>query len=111
MGRSRRKLFISATVSGFALRLGLPGLADLISLIWDTTRGPLASLTPSGLEIIISLVSLAVFAVVTYLTWEIYLKGARKGKKGLLIVLAGMITGFILGSFLLAVGEDILASV
>ena len=110
MGSSRRKLFVSAMVSGFALRLGLPGLAELISLIWDIAREPLASLTPSGLEIIISLVSLVVFAVVTYLTWEIYLKGARKGKKGLLIVLAGMITGFILGSFLLAPGEDTLAS-
>jgi uncharacterized protein involved in exopolysaccharide biosynthesis len=51
-----------------------------------------------------------VFAVVTYLTWEIYLKGAKKGRKGLLIVLAGMITGFILGSFLLALGEDVLSS-
>jgi hypothetical protein len=56
------------------------------------------------------MVSLVVFAVVTYLTWEIYLKGAKKGRKGLLIVLAGMITGFILGTFLLALGEDVLSS-
>lgn len=111
MGSSRRKLFVSATISGFALRLGLPGLADLISLVWDRTMEPLASLTPSGLQIFISLVSLAVFAIVTYLTWEIYLKGARKGKKGLLMVLAGVITGFILGSFLLVLVEETLASV
>lgn len=110
MGSSRRKLFVSATVSGLTLRLGLPGLAELISLIWDIAREPLASLTPSGLTIIISLVSLAVFAVVTYLTWEIYLRGAKKGKKGLLVVLAGVLTGFILGSFLLAMAEDTLAS-
>jgi len=110
MGNSRQKLFISATISGIALRLGLPGLADLINLFWYTMQGPLASLTPSGLEIIISLVSLAVFVIVTYLTWEIYLKGAKKGKKGLLTVIAGVISGLVLGSLLLAIVADTLAS-
>ena len=110
MGDSRRKLFLSATISGIAIRFGLPGLPDLISLIWETTQWPLASLTPSKLEIIISLTSLVVFALVTYLTWEIYLEGAKKGKKGLLTVIAGMITGFVLGSLLLALAVDALAS-
>jgi hypothetical protein len=110
MRNSRRKLFISATISGIALRLGLPGLADLLNLFWNTIQGPLTRLTPSGLEIIVSLVSLAVFIIATYLTWEIYLKGAKKGKKGLLIVITGVISGFVLGSLLLVIVADTLAS-
>jgi hypothetical protein len=102
MGKSQRKLFISATISGIALSLGLPGLAGLISFVWDTTREPIAQITPSDLRIVISLAGLLVFAVITYLNWEIYLKGAKKGKKGIITVIAGVILGFVLGSFLIA---------
>ena len=106
MGKSRRKLFISATVSGIALRLGLPGLADLISLAWNTAREPVEQITPSHLRIIISLAGLLIFAVIMYLNWEIYLKGAKKGKKGIITVVAGVVLGFVLGSIILGLLVD-----
>jgi uncharacterized membrane protein len=98
MGKSSRKLFVSAVISGISLRLGLPGLADLIALGWDTTRGLLTAVTP---WIVLSLASLAVFLIITYLTFDIYLKGARKGTRGLRIVLAGVICGLVIGSLIL----------
>jgi hypothetical protein len=102
MGKSRSELFLSAVVSGIALILGLPGLADTISLVWETSRTPLEQVVPSGLVSVFSLISLAVFFVITYLNWEIYLKGAKKGKKGVLVVVAGVILGIITGSVILA---------
>jgi hypothetical protein len=98
MGKSSRKLFGSAIVSGISLRLGLPGLADLVESAWDSARGPLSGVTP---RTFISLASLGVFLVVAYLTFDIYLKGARKGTRGLKIVGAGVICGLVIGSLFL----------
>ena len=98
MGKSRRKLFISAMISGIALSLGLPGLADLLSLAWNTTREPIEQVTPADLRIIISFAGLLIFAVIMYLNWEIYLKGAKKGKKGIITVVAGVAVGVVIGS-------------
>jgi hypothetical protein len=107
MGKTRRKLFASAVVSGIALALGLPGLANLIALVWDTMRSPLEKVVPAGMTL--SLVSLAVFFAITYLNWEIYLKGARKGPKGLLAVVAGVLTGIIIGTFILVTVTSVFA--
>ena len=107
MGKTRRKLFASAVVSGIALALGLPGLANLISLVWETMRSPLEKVLPAGM--ILSLVSLAVFFAITYLNWEIYLKGARMGPKGLLAVVAGVLTGVIIGTFILVTVRGLLS--
>ena len=101
MGKARRKIFVSAVVSGIALVLGLPGLADLITMAWETTRSPLEKVVPAGMTL--SLISLAVFFAITYLNWEIYLKGARKGPKGLLAVVAGVLAGAMIGSSILFV--------
>jgi hypothetical protein len=103
MGRTRRKLFASAVVSGFALALGLPGLADLITLVWETTRSPLEKVVPAGMTL--SLISLAVFFAITYFNLQIYLKGARKGPKGLIAVVTGVLTGLVIGSFILVMGR------
>lgn len=106
MGKSRRKLFISATISGIALRLGLPGLADLISLAWNTAREPIEQITPSDLRIVLSVAGLLIFAVIMYLNWEIYLKGAKKGKKGIITVVAGVVLGFVIGSIIIGMLVD-----
>jgi cyanate permease len=108
MGKSRRKLFFSAVVSGIALVLGLPGLADLISIIWEATRLPLEKVTPPELASILSLVSLAVFFTTLYLNAEIFIKGARKGRKGLEIVVAGMVLGAVVGFLILAWARQLL---
>ncbi len=109
MGKSRRKLFLSAIVSGIALILGIPGLADLVGLAWETAKGPLGRATPPELASILSLVSLSVFFFIMYLNGEIFLKGARKGRKGLVIVITGVLVGAGIGLMLLAVGLELLA--
>ena len=101
MGKSRRKLFISATISGIALMLGLPGLADLISLAWNTAKGTIEQVTPSDLRGVISIAGFLIFGVVMYLNWEIYLKGAKKGRKGIITVVAGIVHGLVIGSVIL----------
>jgi hypothetical protein len=106
MGKSRRKLFISATISGIALRLGLPGLADLISQVWDAGREPIEHMTPSELRIVISMAGLLIFGLIMYLNWEIYLKGAKKGKKGILTVVAGIVLGLVIGSIIIGLVVD-----
>jgi hypothetical protein len=103
MGKSHRNLFVSAVVSGIVLVLGLPGLADIISLAWETARPSLEQVVPSGLLSILSLISLGLFFAISYLNWEIYLKGAKKGKKGLVLVLSGVITGMLTGTVILAI--------
>jgi hypothetical protein len=106
MGKSRRKLFISATISGIALRLGLPGLADLISSVWNATREPIERITPANLRIIVSVAGLLIFGILMYLNWEIYLKGAKKGKKGIITVLAGIVLGLVIGSIIIGLFVD-----
>jgi hypothetical protein len=109
MGKARRKLFLSATVSGIALMLGLPGLADLIGLAWESAEGTLEKVTPPDLVSILSLASLVVFFIILYLNVEIFLKGAKKGRRGLEIVAAGILFGACIGLVLLALATQILA--
>jgi hypothetical protein len=101
MSRSNRSLFYSAFISGSALRLGLPGLGNLILVIWETTRPAIQKILVAELQVVITLASLAVFLIATYFTWEIYLKGFKKGRKGLTIVLVGVIGGFVLVSLVI----------
>ena len=101
MGRSRRKLFVSATVSGIALRVGIPGLADLISHVWDETREPVEAIIPQEFKMVITGISLLIFAFTLYLSCEIYLKGVKRGRKGLFTVVAGMVLGFFIGSIII----------
>jgi hypothetical protein len=101
MSRSNRSLFYSAFISGAALRLGLPGLSNLIMVIWETTRPVFQQILVAELQIMITLASLAVFLIATYFTWEIYIKGIKKGRKGLIIVLLGVTGGFVLVSLVI----------
>ncbi len=106
MGKATRRLFGSAVLSGISLRLGLPGLADFIAAGWSATREPLAEVTPVS---VISLVSFIMFLFIAWLTFDIYLKGARKGMKGLRVVVLGVICGIIAGSLVLASAQTLMA--
>jgi hypothetical protein len=94
MRRSDRRLFISALISGVTLRLGLPGLGNLITLAWNMARPQIEAMVSADLQIVISLISFMIFFVALYFTLEIYLKGAKRGRKGLTIVIAGVVIGF-----------------
>lgn len=97
-------------VSGIALMLGIPGIADIIGLVWETTRVQVSRAVSPDLIGYLSLVSLGIFVVITYLNWEIYLKGARKGRKGIVTVVAGVIIGAGIGVVLLAILGRLLAA-
>lgn len=106
MGKATRRLFYSAVLSGISLRLGLPGLADVVTAAWSTTRGPLAAVTPAT---VISLMSFTIFLVIAWLTFDIYLKGARKGTKGLRVVMLGVVSGIVAGSLILVSAARVMA--
>lgn len=110
MGKARRKLFVSAVISGIALVFGLPGLADLIGYAWGVTSTRISGTVPPGLVGFFSLVSLGIFGIITYLNWEIYLKGARKGKKGIITVVSGILVGAFIGIVILGIIRDIVSA-
>lgn len=109
MSRSNRNLFYSAFISGASLRLGLPGLGNLILVIWETTRPAFQEMLMAELQVVITLASLAVFLVATYFTWEIYIRGVKKGGIGLTLVIAGVIGGFVLVSLVIGSLEGIIS--
>jgi hypothetical protein len=89
--------------------LGVPGLADLISLAWNGAEGTLEKVTPPELVNIISMVSLAVFFITLYLNLEIFLRGAKNGRRGLDTVGAGIIFGAFIGLGLPMLAREFLA--
>lgn len=109
MRRSDRRLFISAIISGVTLRLGLPGLGNLIALAWDTARPEIEAMVSADLQIVISLISFAIFFMALYLTYEIYIKGAKKGRKGLTLVIAGVMIGFVATTLALGITYGVIS--
>jgi hypothetical protein len=95
---SRRTLFISALLAGAMFRLGIPGIADLVSYAWILAEPVSRSLLPPGRQGLIALAGLGVLAVVGYLNYDIFFKGAKKGKRGLLLVIYGLFAGILLAS-------------
>jgi hypothetical protein len=95
-----RKLLLAAIVSGFALRLGIPGLGDLITLFWELLHPGLLNYSTTGLSAFVALAGIGVMVLALYLNYGIFLKGLKKGRKGIFIVLLGVALGFLLGSLL-----------
>jgi hypothetical protein len=100
---SRKKLFIAALLAGVMFRLGIPGLADLVSYAWTQVEPLSRSLIPPGQQGLVALAGLGVLAVVGYLNYDIFFKGAKKGKRGLLLVIYGFLAGILLATAGLAV--------
>jgi len=96
-----RKLLFAAIISGFALRLGIPGLGDLLTISWGLLHPGLRSYFTAGLAALIALAGIGVMILALYLNYGIFLKGLKKGRKGIFAVLLGVVLGFLLGSILL----------
>ncbi|MBP1929522.1 hypothetical protein J2741_002069 [Methanolinea mesophila] len=94
---SRRRLFIAALIAGGMFRLGIPGIADLVSYAWARAEPVSRSLLP-GQEGLIALAGIGILAFVGYLNYDIFFKGAKKGKRGFLLVIYGFLAGFFLAS-------------
>lgn len=106
-----RKLLFPAIVAGFALRLGIPGLGDLITLSWELLYPGLLNYSTVELSAFVALIGIGIMALVLYLNYGIFLKGLKKGKFGISIVLLGITLGFLLGSILLKVLTEVTVTV
>jgi len=95
---SRRNLLIAALIAGVMFRLGIPGIADLVSYAWDLAEPVSRAMVPPGQQGLIALAGLGVVALVGYLNYDIFFKGAKKGKRGLLMVIYGFLAGILLAS-------------
>lgn len=102
VSKTRVRLFGMAFLSGAGFRLGIPGLADLIEGVWGRAEPASRSVTPVEWQGLISIVSLIVLGVVIYLNYKVFFKGAKKGKKGLLIVVCGFLVGILVVSVVIA---------
>jgi hypothetical protein len=106
-----RKLFFAAIISGFAFRLGIPGVADLITISWELLHPGLMNYFVAGFSVLLTLAGIGVMVLVLYLNYGILLKGLKKGRKGIFIVLLGVALGFLLGSVLLTALAGVLGSI
>ena len=95
ISKTRARLFGVAFLSGAGFRLGVPGLADVIEGIWGEAEPASRSSLPAEWQGLISILSLLVFCLVIYLNYKVFFKGAKKGRKGLLIVVCGFVTGIV----------------
>ncbi len=98
-----RKLFFAAIISGFALRLGIPGFADLITISWELLHPGLIEYFAAGFPVFVTLAGIGLMVIVLFLNYGIFLKGLKKGRKGIFIVLLGVALGLLIGS--LFIGE------
>jgi hypothetical protein len=95
---SRRNLLITALFAGAMFRLGIPGIADLVSYAWDLAEPVSRAMLPPEQQGLIALAGLGVLAAVGYLNYDIFFKGAKKGKRGFLLVIYGFFAGILLAS-------------
>jgi membrane protease YdiL (CAAX protease family) len=103
ISKTRARLFGVAFLSVAGFRLGIPGLADLIEGIWGEAEPASRSVLPAEWQGMISILSLVVFGVVLYLNYKVFFKGAKKGRRGLLIVVCGFLAGIVVASACLLV--------
>lgn len=102
VSKTRVRLFGMAFLSGAGFRLGIPGLADLIDGLWGQAEPASRSIIPAEWQGLISIFSLVVLGVVIYLNYKVFFKGAKKGRKGLLIVVCGFLVGIVAVSTVIA---------
>lgn len=91
--RSRLRLFGTALLAGTSFRLGLPGLADVVEHLWNETGAVSWSILPAGWQGYIGLLGLLVSGLVFYLNYDVFFRGAKRGRKGLLITAVGFLAG------------------
>jgi hypothetical protein len=94
----RKKIFITAFFAGVGLRLGIPGLSDLLEGAWSVAEPISRGVAPPEYQQLISLAGIAIFLVALYMNFGIFIRGAGKGKKGLENAVYGFLGGIIVAS-------------
>jgi len=97
-----RKLFFAAIISGFALRLGIPGVADLVTFSWELVRPELTDYFTEGFPVLIMLAGIGILVLALCLNYSIFFKGLKKGRTGVIVVFLGVVLGLFFGSLFLA---------
>lgn len=100
--RSQFRLLGVAVIAGAGFRLGIPGLADVIEGIWGQAEPVSRGLLPPEMQGLIGLFSILVLGIVIYLNYEIFMKGAKRGSRGLIITLCGFCAGILLADVVIA---------
>lgn len=99
--KSRTKLFLTAFLAGVGFRLGIPGIVDIIQYAWESAvLFSKYAVTPE-FQGIITFIGLALFLAGLYYNYEIFIKGAKKGKKGIIITVFGFVSGILVTSLFL----------
>lgn len=101
--RSHLRLLGMAILAGAGFRLGIPGLAEVIEGIWGHAEQASKAFLPLELQGIIGMFGILMLGIVIYLNYEIFVKGAKKGRRGLLITVCGFFTGILLANVAIAV--------
>jgi len=90
-----------AFLAGAGFRLGIPGLADVIEGLWGQAEPASRSILPAEWQGLIGILSLLVLGVVLYLNYDIFFKGAKRGRREFLITVCGFAAGIVvMGMFL-----------
>lgn len=100
MRRSHIRLLGMAFLAGAGFRLGIPGLAEVIAGLWGEFEPASRGVLPHEWQGLIGVISILILGIVLYLNYEIFLKGAKKGRRGLLITVCGFCAGVLVVSYL-----------
>ncbi len=99
---SRKKIFISAFFAGIGLRLGIPGLSDLLEGAWSVAEPISRNSAPPEYQQLITFAGIGIFVAALYLNFGIFIKGAGKGKRGLENAVYGFLGGILVASVVCA---------
>ncbi len=102
VSKARIRLFGVSFLSGAGFRLGIPGLADIIEGFWGRAEPASRDFFPAKWQGIIGILSLFVLGIVLYLNYDIFFRGAKKGRKGLMSVICGFVAGIVIAGACLA---------
>lgn len=100
--RSHLRLLGMAVLAGAGFRLGIPGLAEVIEGIWSHAEPASRAFLPLELQGMIGIFGILVLGIVIYLNYEIFMKGAKRGRRGLLITVCGFCAGILLANIVIA---------
>lgn len=104
----RTRLFLTSFIAGVGFRLGIPGIVDILQYAWERTVLCSKDAISPDFQGIITITGLAIFLAGLWFNYDFFIKGAKKGKKGIIVAVSGFLSGILMaGLFLLKVSLPI----